>query len=100
MNRVFDFVFRIQRDENLRKQIYHLIESKEDEEFDIEGWHLFFDKKRNWVVITNNGTMDYLKFKFWPAEMSFDTLIHFMDPDKFDEDFDEQARYLDDKYFV
>jgi hypothetical protein len=96
MNRVFNFVFRIQKNENLRNRIYKLDESKEDEEFDIEGWHLFFDKKRSWVVVTNNGTMEYLKYKFGPAEMSFETLIHLMDPSKFGEDFEEQVRYLDD----
>ena len=58
---------------------------------------MHFDKKRGWVVITNNGTMEYLKNKFGPAEMSFDTLIHLMDSRIIGEDFDEQIRYLEDQ---
>jgi len=99
MGKTFEFVFSIQQDEKLRKRIYELIESKEDEEFDIRGWRLYFDKKQNWVVITDNGTSDYLKTYFVPAGVSFDTLIHFMDPNRFGEEFEEKVTYLDNSMF-
>lgn len=95
MVRTLDFVFQLQKNETKRAEIYRLMNSEKDEEKDIQGWHLLFDQKRKWVVVTNNGTDDYLECKFVPAEISYESLIHIMDPSKFDEDIDFEMRYLE-----
>jgi len=94
MVRTFDFVFSIQRDEGLRDQIYELLNSKEDSNYDIKGWHLFFDHNRKVVVITSNGIGDYLKSEFVPAEVVFDSLISVMDPAKHNDSCEFKMRFL------
>ena len=80
----------------MRKAIYGLMDSPRDEEIDIEGWHLQFDQKRRWVVVTDNGTDESLKHKFWPAEIEYGSLIYLMDPANRNEDIEIQVRYRDD----
>ena len=95
MVRTFDFVFLLQKNETKRAEIYKFMKSEKDVEIDIQGWHLLFDNKRKWAVVTNNGTDDYLRSKFVSAEISYESLIHIMDPSKFDEDIDFEVRYLE-----
>lgn len=96
MIRTFDFVFTLQRDEAMRNRIYELMNSSINEEIDIRGWHLFFDQSRGWVVITDNGTDEYLHYKFTPAEIEYDSLIHLMDPVKLNEEIEFQMNYRED----
>ena len=96
MVRTFDFVFILQRNENLRKEIYELMDSSYDEETDIGGWHLLFNPKRRWVVVTDNGSDEFLKYKFTPAEIEYDSLIHLMDPAKHNEEYDFKMNYRED----
>lgn len=51
---------------------------------------MFFDQSRGWVVITDNGTDEYLHYKFTPAEIEYDSLIHLMDPVKLNEEIEFQ----------
>lgn len=94
MVRTFNFVFQLQKNETKRAEIYRLMNSENDEEIDMQGWHLLFDQKKKWVEVTNNGTDDYLECKFVPAEISYASLIHIMDPSKFGEEIEFEIRFI------
>lgn len=96
MVKTLNLVFQLQGNAIKRAEIYKLMNADKDEETDIQGWHLLFDHIRKWVVVTNNGTDDYLQCKFIPAEISYEwSLIHIMDPGKFDEEINFEMRYLE-----
>lgn len=84
MIRTFDFIFVLLRSEEKREQVCLLMEQAEDVEYDIDGWHLGFDQKRMVVTVTNNGTDEYLKSKFIPAEISYRSLKELMRCDEND----------------
>lgn len=74
MIRTFDFVWGLQRSEEKRKVIHSMMEQIDDVEYNLQGWHLYFDQKRKIVTVTSNGTDDYLEYKFIPAEISYKSL--------------------------
>lgn len=97
MIRTFDFLFDLQRSEDMRKEYNKIMDSGQNHEFDYKGWHLYFDNTRKWVVINSNHTDEGLDWKFYPAEMSYNTLKIMMDPVKNNEEFIPEMRYLEDK---
>ena len=56
-----------------------MMEQSEDVEYDIHGWHLYFAQKRNVVIVTSNGTDDYLEWKFIPAEISYKSFLEMIE---------------------
>lgn len=95
MIRTFDFIFQLRTNNEKRTQVYNYMGSDDDMEMDIQGWHLMFDSKRRCVVVTSNGTDDYLQYKFIPAEIEYDSLRYLMNSNTNKKEAAMKVRYLE-----
>lgn len=94
MIRTFDFVFILRRSEEERRKIVSMMEQTENAECEIKGWHLLFQQERKVVIVTNNGTDDYLAWKFIPAQISYDSLRTLMGMEAGNQNAELDIRYL------
>ena len=88
MIRTFDFVFILRRDEDKKRRVYHLMEYPHDDNYEIEGWSLSFDYEHKIITIYENGKAPCLKYKFIPAEITYDSLRALIEMENPDYQFD------------